>query len=379
VAIGVHWLYSNTNGHNLVAVGDSSLYNAGSGENNTAIGSKSLYSNTTGSSNTSIGYLAAYFNGSGYQNTALGIQSLYSNGFGTNNTAIGSFALVSNIVDNNTAVGYSALAANTTGSSNVAVGESLIQNTSGNNNTAVGRTALNLNITGSDNVAVGFGSAPRTTGGGNTAVGSGSLENNISGARNTAIGYFAGNNIPNNLYNFTAIGYNSGHSYSNSNTVEIGNDAVTWIGGQVGWSTYSDRRIKENIKENVPGLVFINKLRPVTYNLNIHKQNEISHAGQKEEVDWPGKYDMEKKYMTGFIAQEVETAALQSGYDFHGITIPKDPNGLYSLSYSEFVVPLVKAVQELDKQNQELKKKVDDQQYQYNLLLKRIEKLERKN
>jgi hypothetical protein len=50
---------------------------------------------------------------------------------------------------------------------------------------------------------------------------------------------------------------------------------------------------------------------------------------------------------SGFIAQEVELAAVQSGYNFSGIIKPKSSTGHYSLSYDAFVVPLVKAFQEL--------------------------------
>lgn len=35
--------------------------------------------------------------------------------------------------------------------------------------------------------------------------------------------------------------------------------------------------------------------------------------------EWEGKYDIERIKMTGFLAQEVEQAALLSGYDFSGI------------------------------------------------------------
>ncbi len=50
--------------------------------------------------------------------------------------------------------------------------------------------------------------------------------------------------------------------------------------------------------------------------------------------------------MTGFLAQEVEAAAKKINYDFSGVDVPKVDGGLYSLRYAEFVVPLVKAVQE---------------------------------
>src|SRR5688500_1654043 len=140
-------------------------------------------------------------------------------------------------------------------------------------------------------------------------------------------------------------------------SVELGNTSITFIGGQVGFSTYSDARIKDNIQEDVPGLSFINRLRPVTYNLNIHRQNEMVLDDFRQNLpDWEGKYDIEKIKMTGFLAQEVEAAAIASGYEFSGLGKPADPNALYSLRYSDFVMPLVKAVQEqqtlIEKQNE---------------------------
>jgi hypothetical protein len=50
----------------------------------------------------------------------------------------------------------------------------------------------------------------------------------------------------------------------------------------------------------------------------------------------------------GFIAQEVEAAASSLNFDFHGVDKPKNDNSHYGLRYAEFVVPLVKAVQELN-------------------------------
>jgi hypothetical protein len=40
-------------------------------------------------------------------------------------------------------------------------------------------------------------------------------------------------------------------------------------------NTSSDKRVKKNIKENVPGLAFINKLKPVTYNLDLNAIDKI--------------------------------------------------------------------------------------------------------
>jgi len=66
---------------------------------------------------------------------------------------------------------------------------------------------------------------------------------------------------------------------------------------------------------------------------------------------------------TGFIAQEVEKVAKELGFDFSGVDIPENEDDYYGLRYAQFVVPLVKAVQEqqqmitqLQKENAELQK-----------------------
>ena len=70
-------------------------------------------------------------------------------------------------------------------------------------------------------------------------------------------------------------------------------------------------------------------------------------------------YDEKSKIIqTGFIAQEVEAAAKALDFEFSGIDLPKNENDHYSLRYAEFVVPLVKAVQELSKENEALKNKL---------------------
>jgi hypothetical protein len=68
----------------------------------------------------------------------------------------------------------------------------------------------------------------------------------------------------------------------------------------------------------------------------------------KDETNWTEKYDIEKITMTGFIAQEVEQAAKSLNYEFSGVVAPENKNELYSLRYSEFVVPVVKGLQEID-------------------------------
>ena len=191
---------------------------------------------------------------------------------------------------------------------------------------------------------------------------------------NTAIGDGASFGM-NNLTNTTCIGFNSGGVVSASNRIEIGNTSVTAIAGQVNFSTYSDARIKDNIREDVPGLDFINQLRPVTYNLNIHRQNAMAGNQQREAPEWDSKYDIEKIRMTGFLAQDVETAARNLHYDFSGLQAPANANELYSLRYAEFVVPLVKSVQEV---NAKLEAEVSALKAQNEMLLERLEAIEAK-
>jgi trimeric autotransporter adhesin len=74
--------------------------------------------------------------------------------------------------------------------------------------------------------------------------------------------------------------------------------------------------------------------------------------------------DKEKILLTGFVAQEVEQAAAATGFDFSGVDKPKNDSGLYALRYAEFVVPLVKAMQEQQQLITDLQKKVQSLQDQ---------------
>ena len=87
---------------------------------------------------------------------------------------------------------------------------------------------------------------------------------------------------------------------------------------------------------------------------------------------------------TGFIAQEVEAAAQKVGFDFDGVSTPENETDLYGIRYAEFVVPLVKAMQEQQEMIggqqatiTELKATAEEQQATIELLLKRIEALEK--
>jgi hypothetical protein len=192
-----------------------------------------------------------------------------------------------------------------------------------------------------------------------------SFSNNITGSLNTAVGYFS-NASWTNLDNATAIGAHA--IVDESNKVVIGNSTIGSIGGFVNWTNFSDGRYKQNIKQNVPGLAFINKLKPVTYTINVDAIDKKLHQSitakemngkadeQLNNLMQQASNEKSKIVYTGFVAQEVEKAAQELKYNFSGVDKPKDANkSFYGLRYGDFVVPLVKAVQELSQQNDSLK------------------------
>jgi hypothetical protein len=83
-------------------------------------------------------------------------------------------------------------------------------------------------------------------------------------------------------------------------------------------------------------------------------QNSVS--SQTDEAAINAK---EKKIYTGFVAQEVETAAKKINYDFSGVHAPQNNKDPYGLSYGDFVVPLVKAVQQLSAASDAKDAKID--------------------
>ena len=360
-AVGDSVLNANTTGYTNTGIGNNALISNNTGFENTACGAGALYSNKAGADNSAFGRHALYFNTGGSDNTADGLGALYANQNGVDNTAVGYQGLYNSDADYNTAVGWQALYSNTTGFDNTATGERALYNSNSTYgfNTADGQAALYNNTTGYQN----------------TADGADALQSNVTGAYNTALG-FSADVFTGALDNATAIGYNATVDFSNQ--VRIGNSSVSSNGGQVSWTAFSDGRIKNDVKENVPGLKFINELRPVTFHYDVKKENAL--LGVKDTSNWEGKYDIEKIQFTGFIAQEVDAAAQKINYDFSGI----DKSGnVWGLRYSDFVVPLVKAVQELDSmngkltmENGELKSANEQQQKQIDELKSKIDQVQ---
>ena len=339
LGIGLNTLANTTGGNSQnIAIGNNAM-EATSSLQSIALGLNTLQNSITSFRVIALGNNAGNNASNLFYSIAVGTDAL-SNGSGSRNLAVGDNALNGNTGNDNIAMGYNAVSNNTSGINNIGIGTSvLLYNTTGNSNTAVGSNTLAANTTGNSNTAVG-----------NNAFSSGTSFNNS-----------------------TAIGADA--QITQSNEVRLGNNAVTKISAAVTVITTSDARIKDNVIENIKGLEFITKLRPVSYNLNLKKQSEI--LGTKYD-DSKGKYNIEKIRYSGFLAQEVEKAAIETNYNFSGIKTPKHNNDLYQLSYSEFVVPLVKAVQEQQEQLKLKNEEIKTLNKRLNALEKALEKLIKK-
>lgn len=390
VFLGIHSGEATTTGYANTLVGNGTGMSITTGNRITAIGSEALKSHTTGILNTAVGMNALRNNTEGDYNLAIGNYALYNNVAGSGSIAIGDYAMFnannsSTAFDSyNTAVGYYALygsgnPANNTGQYNTALGfESLRNNSSGILNSAFGYRALYTNTTGNENVHVGKQSGNfNLSGSRNTGVGVNTLHHNPSGNDNTAIGFFSGIGNTGVIYtsctfvgastfptvartNVTMLGYQVQNGQCTAdNQICLGNTAITQIRAQVtGITAYSDARIKTDVKENVSGLAFINKLKPVTYNERPEVLHQIWGTPDSLHKDIDHSQINNTRFI-GFLAQDVEKAAGESGFDFPGIDVPKESKEVYALRYTDFIMPLVKAVQELSAENKELKAQVD--------------------
>lgn len=365
--IGINALLSNSSGNYNTAIGSWSLSSNSTANYNTAIGNNAMYSNTIGTNNTAIGHLSLRSNTTGNHNTSIGKDALYNNSIGTQNTSTGLASLYTNTIGtDNTANGAFALHLNTTGNYNTALGSwSLYSNTTANRNTAVGNNAMYSLSIGTDNTAVG-GSALRSTinGNNNTALG---FESAVNG--NHAQSTFVGSkiDISTNRTNVSALGYGILNAQcTNNNQILLGNTAIGQIRAQVtGITAYSDARFKTNVSNDVKGLEFITRLNPVTYNENPEVLHQI--WGTPDSVILKIDHsDVKSQRFIGFLAQDVEQAARECGFEFPGIDVPENEREVYSLRYVDFIMPMVKSIQEqqmiidtLKNQNQELKSKID--------------------
>ena len=330
---------ANTAGGTNALIITTGLYNTG-------FGYQALFQNTAGTANTAFGINALYGNTTAAYNTAIGFDALLSNTTGAYNTASGAYALHANTEGiDNTASGLNALFSNTTGNYNTANGfHAIYNNTEGSDNTASGTNALFSNTTGAANTASGVDALyANTTGGDNTAIGLNAGLSNNTGSENTFVGVAADANAG-SYTNGTALGF--GAVLTASNSIVLGNSSISRIYANVTTITaISDRRRKKDIKALAAdlGLDFIKKLQPISYRFNNGDETE--------------------RY--GFIAQDLEQAlpvslqeTIERSEPEHGLALIErqtDKDRTYRVSYGELTAPIVKAIQQLQQQNADLR------------------------
>lgn len=415
VAVGREALTTITTGYENVALGRGSLQRLTTGFYNVGVGLETMSTNTvTGNSNVAVGAFALGRVTNAERNVAVGFSVM------NNNTVLSSG---SNTGSDNVAVGVNSLDELTTGFGNIAVGSSALRKMqTGFGNTAIGYNVMtDTSTTATGNIAIGYSTATFMGSGAdyNIAIGTNALErlarnsdynvgvgfnafgqagatiNALSGEYNVALGYYAGsqmlsgsncihigNNSGANTQNtrgasdIICIGRNSGFFAASSipitNSVAIGLNALinrsnqivlgdgnsdTFVKGGV-VQTISDARDKVDIRDTQLGLNFISKLRPVEYRYDLRE----NYYDRDTKTFLPKDGSLAgKRYHQGLVAQEVKQAADELSIDFDGFQDMKVNGGadVLSLGYSSFIAPLIKAVQELSTQNQELLSRIE--------------------
>ena len=153
--------------------------------------------------------------------------------------------------------------------------------------------------------------------------------------------------------NDTGFTYSSGHMFINmgdaaykfkpnrDDKFDLGDTSNRWddIYATNATIATSDVNLKNTITDSTLGLNFIDSLRPVSYKLNNKSRTHY-----------------------GLIAQEVKTtldSLSVNTQDFAGYVDPSvtndDDNGPLGLRYSEFIAPIIKAIQELKEEVEKLK------------------------
>lgn len=331
----------------------------------------------TGSNNIFLGHDSGERNRMGYNNFFAGNSAGDSNIDGYNNVFIGNLAGDANTQGkNNVYIGAEAGSEGFFGQGNVKIGKNSGKGATSNFNVIIGESAGETYGNVPTSVLIGYkaGDVELTTTGGLQSYG------------NMAIGgfsTFSSDQEENSKINSVVLGYQA--IVNASNKIRLGNTNITIVESQVGMWETSDQRFKYEIEDNIPGLDFITRLRPVSYKFDteefdLHLMQGMDESKKAERTAGVDYSESKNMIRTGFLAQEVEQVCSELNYNFGGVHVPSpdNPTDNYSLSYSKFVVPLVQAVKEQQVIIEELQSQKESQDQLISDLIKRIEALESK-
>ena len=332
----VYWLTGCSNGN--IQPGRGILDCAGSAGTNgqllSSTGSNGVaWSTFTPSQATSFGFgtILGYTNSAGIiKNTALGLSAGGLNfNSGANNTVLG-FSTGNHMgdctgEDNNTSVGAYSLGSND--SVAAACGFNIANTAFG---FCAGSVTTNKATARSCNVYVGF------CAGYDQAAGT---------TCNTIIGTKAGTSSSSGASNNTLLGFNAQTSTAaSSNQIVLGNANNTVIRAQVTTITaLSDGRDKKDVTALPVGLDFVKDLKPVTFKWD-HRDPEVTSRR--------GFPDM------GFIAQDLLETEIKHNVKSHTQLVHDENPDQLEASYGRLIPVLVKAIQDLAEEVEQLKAKL---------------------
>ena len=335
---GIPFYTSNTTSiytHDVSGTDDAADYN-------TAYGRGALDDITTGDKNVAIGYGAGSDVSTGGDQVFIGVNAGNATTTGTNNVAIGNQAYYQPDTEgHNIAIGTSALAGPIAG---------------GEHNIAIGVTSGDAITSGDNNVLLGSNAGTAiTTGSLNTAMGVAAMANVTTGSSNISIGNSANMGAVDSA-NAICIGIDISAASNDFVFGKASNAVTNDFDTDANWSRSSDVRKKREIYDQELGLDFINYLRTVRF------QWKPSNEFPKEWNDYNEENNMNTDaIMHGFIAQEVKAALDKHASDndkkFSGWKEGDD--GMQHTSREMFVIPLIKAVQELSAQVSTLQNEIN--------------------
>ena len=410
VVLGFQAGYNMASSTDCVVIGRAAGTALTSGLDNVAIGTNAMDASSITDRCIAIGTDAlgamAGTDGSG-NNIAIGYQAADALTTGINNIAIGTGALGADTTgSSNVIIGHEAGRLLTIGNlnegadQNVAIGGNAMYNAAGGNsrNTAVGYTALNkqnsADATPANNVAMGYGAGYYvSTGAENCLIGSdagrGVDTAHLTGSNNTCLGNKAGFELEGAAHSNTFVGMNAGNTtetgtgntivgfncetdndtrvgsivIGNSHNLQTASDNVFEVGNASNYIKYdldsgdititSDRRVKKDIVDTDLGLDFVNKLKPVKYKFRPNKDYAKEFGIDEEFIIESLPKEKAERVHDGLIAQDVKEVIDEMGISFSGWG--EDIVGRQRLGYTDFIAPLIKAVQELSAQIEELK------------------------
>jgi len=195
-----------------------------------------------------------------------------------------------------------------------------------------------------------------------------------TGNGNTLIGAFAGDAISTGTYN-TALGDNAYTAGNYTNSIALGLDSAIAGNnyGKIGdgnvdvyaksFNNTSDSRDKADIQATNLGLDFIMALQPRMYRWDMREfyrpERPGPEASQAELDAWREACKLSNlthdgthkrsRFHQGLVAQEVKEVLTTMGVDFGGFRDCEVNGGdaQMGLEYTQFIAPLIKAIQEL--------------------------------